>query len=141
MITKTNITFCFIFVRTPKMSRQLSRSPVFSRSPQIQIQRITEFDFDTSHLTFQPMSLVSLSNTESILLDNEPNSQSFYENRMINSLSSSTINKNNKRSFNSSSPEQIFVKRRYNKSTPSKHFLSSVSYSNVYLYFLLIFFL
>ncbi|CAF5155547.1 unnamed protein product, partial [Rotaria magnacalcarata] len=116
------------------MSEQSRRSPVFSRRPQVQIERMTDFDIDTTHLTILPMSTIGFDTNESIFptSDQEQN-QPFNENQTIKSLSSSTVKKNikrsfessstvkknNKRSFESSSCEQIFVKRRYHKTIPT----------------------
>ncbi|CAF4714894.1 unnamed protein product, partial [Rotaria socialis] len=110
-----------IFARTLTMSEQSRRSPILSRRPQLQIERITDFDFDidTTHLTILPMSTIALDTNESIVsMSDQEKNQPFNENQTIKSLSSSTVKKNNKRSFESSSCEQIFVKRRYHKTIP-----------------------
>ncbi|CAF3441956.1 unnamed protein product [Rotaria socialis] len=119
---KTKITSKTERNKTLTMSEQSRRSPILSRRPQLQIERITDFDFDidTTHLTILPMSTIALDTNESIVsMSDQEKNQPFNENQTIKSLSSSTVKKNNKRSFESSSCEQIFVKRRYHKTIPT----------------------
>ncbi len=97
-----------IILRSPKISRQLSRSPVFSRRP----QKLIDTDFDP---TLQPMALLSLDTNGSILPNND-------EHNIRNSSSCLPTNKN-KRSLEFSTSEQILTKRRYQKSLSSKSIL------------------
>ncbi|CAF2649276.1 unnamed protein product [Rotaria sp. Silwood2] len=88
--------------KTSKMSRQVCRSPVLTRRPQQQKQKIMDNNFDTTH---QPTALLSLDTNE---------------NQSIHFLSSSSskTTENNKRKFESSSSEQILIKRRSQKGIP-----------------------
>ncbi|CAF1263352.1 unnamed protein product [Rotaria sordida] len=103
--------------KTSKMSRQVCRSPIFTRRPQQQIQKRIDNDFDRIH---QPTALLSLYTNESTLLvNNNMDNQLFNENQTIISLpSSSKRTDNNKRPFESSSSEQILIKRRCQKIIP-----------------------
>jgi len=96
-----------IFVRSSKISRQLSRSPVLTRRP----QKLLSTDFDS---TLQPMALLSLDTNGSILSNNNEHH--------IRNLSSCSSTNTNKRPLESSPSEQILTKRRYQKTIPSKFF-------------------
>ncbi len=95
-----------------RICKTSSRSPVFNRRPahQDQIKSENDNDIHTSQCdsSNQPMTLLSL----------DTNGVSTVDETHTNNSLSSPMN-NNKRSLESSSPEQVLIKRRFQKSIPS----------------------
>jgi hypothetical protein len=108
-----------LFLRTSKMPRQSCRSPIFTRRPQQQIQKIINTNVDITPSSLQPMALLSLDTNGSILpINDEVNNN---RRQIIIPPLSTTVTNNNKRSFESSTSEQILIKRRYQKPIPCKY--------------------
>ena len=107
-----------IFFRMSQTSRELCRSPVYTRRPQQQRLKIMSTKSDTEPLPLQPTTLLSLDTNEKILSsDHEMKDSVSSDYPMANSPT--TQANSSKRVLEPAASEQILIKRRYQKLIPS----------------------